>query len=118
MRWILAALVSTALLATSALAAEGQKGEKKREGRQPPSVEDVFKKLDANSDGKVDLEEFLKSPRAQQNKDRATAFFKKIAGDDGVLTLEELKAAREKAQQRPERGKREREKKPEGEGQK
>lgn len=110
MRWILAALVSTALLATSALAAEGQKGEKKREKRQPPSVEDVFKKLDANSDGKVHLEEFLKSPRAQQNKERATAFFKKIAGDDGVLTLEELKAAREKRSQRK--------KKPEGEGQK
>ncbi len=118
MRWIMAALVTTVLLAGSALAAEGEKGEKKREGRQPPSVEDVFKKLDADSDGKVTLEEFLKSPRAQQNKERATAFFKKMAGDDGVLTLEELKAAREKARQPREGGKREREKKPEGEGEK
>ncbi len=114
MRWILAALVTTALLAGSALGAEGKKGEKKREGRKPPSVEDVFKKLDADSDGKVDLEEFLKSPRAQKNKERATAFFKKIAGDDGVLTLEELKAARENMRER----RREREKKPEGEGEK
>jgi len=119
MRWILAALVTTALLAGSALGAEGKKGEKKQEGRKRPSAEAVFKKLDANSDGKIVLDEFLKSRRAQQNEERAKAFFKRIAGDDEAITLEELKAAFEKMRQRhAERGKRPEGKKPEGEGKK
>jgi len=119
MRWVLAALVTTALLAGSALGAEAEKGQKKREGHKRPTAEAVFKKLDANGDGKIVLDEFLKGRRAQQNPDRAKAFFKRLAGDDEAITLEELKTAFEKMRRRQaERGRGHGGKKPGGEGQK
>lgn len=55
----------------------------------------MFKKLDANSDGSVSLEEFKASPRGQKDPAKAEEAFKRMDKDsDGKLTLEEIKAGR------------------------
>ncbi len=55
----------------------------------------MFKKLDADSNGAISLEEFKAGPRGQRNPERAEAVFKKIDADsDGKVTLEEFKAHR------------------------
>lgn len=60
-----------------------------------PKPEEIFKKLDADGDGNVTLEEFKKSPRAKENPEKAEEIFKKIdANSDGNITLEEFKAHR------------------------
>ena len=64
-------------------------------GRERPNPGEAFKKLDANSDGSVSLEEFKAGPRAQKDPARAEEIFKKMDKDsDGKLTLEEFKAGR------------------------
>jgi len=64
-------------------------------GRERPNPEEAFKKLDANSDKSVSLEEFKAGPRGQRDPARAEEVFKKMDKDsDGKLTLEEFKAAR------------------------
>lgn len=60
-----------------------------------PTPEEVFAKLDANSDGNVSLEEFKQSPKAKKNEAKAGEMFLKIDGNsDGNITLEEFKAHR------------------------
>ena len=55
----------------------------------------AFKKLDADGDGKVSKDEYLKSPRAAQDPAKAGERFAKIDKDgDGFLTLDEFKAGR------------------------
>jgi hypothetical protein len=64
-------------------------------GGDRPKPEDVFKKLDANSDGSIDLTEFKESPRAKEHPDKAEEAFKKIDADgDGKVSLEEFKKHR------------------------
>jgi hypothetical protein len=71
----------------------GQDGPKK--GHKPPNPEAAFKKLDANSDASVSLEEFKASPRAQKNAEKAEEIFKKIDADSsGGVSFEEFKAHR------------------------
>jgi hypothetical protein len=61
--------------------------------RKAPAPAKVFKKLDANTDGAVSLEEFKASPRARKNPERAAKIFAKIDSDSsGSLSLEEFKA--------------------------
>ena len=68
----------------------GPEGEHKR-----PSPEEVFKKLDANSDGAISLDEFKAGPRAQQDPSKAEEHFKKIDKDgNGSVNLDEFKAGR------------------------
>ncbi len=68
----------------------GPDGERKR-----PNPEEVFKKLDANSDGAVSLDEFKAGPRAQQEPAKAEEHFKKIdKGGNGSVSLDEFKAGR------------------------
>ncbi len=78
------------LFAAAAFAAEGRRGEGQR-----PDPEAVFKKLDANGDGKVSKEEWMKSPMAQRNEEAAKKRFDAMDTDkDGFLTLDEFKAGR------------------------
>ena len=68
----------------------GPGGEGKR-----PNPEEIFKKLDANSDGAISLDEFKAGPRAQQDPAKAEEIFKKIDADsNGSVSLEEFKAHR------------------------
>ncbi|MBC8127832.1 MAG: hypothetical protein H8M99_11890 [Gloeobacteraceae cyanobacterium ES-bin-144] len=62
-------------------------------GRPPrPSPEEVFAKLDIDSNKLVTLEEFKKGPRAQEHPEKAEEIFKKIDADNsGDITLEEFK---------------------------
>lgn len=60
-----------------------------------PNPEEIFKKLDADADGSVTLDEFKKSPRAQKDEAKAEEIYKKIdTNSDGSVTLEEFKAHR------------------------
>lgn len=75
-----------------AWAEEAKKPEDKGQG-----VENLFKKKDANGDGKLSPEEFKKDlPEAAQA--RADARFKKLdTNNDGSLSLDEFKAGMSKA---------------------
>jgi len=53
-----------------------------------------FKKLDANGDGKLTLEEFLAGPQGKKDPDKAKAYFQKVDKDNtGSITLEQWVAA-------------------------
>ena len=80
---VMAAVAAVMMAATPALAEEdgNMAAEKKNRGAV------MFERMDADSDGKVSLEEFLAA-----HKER----FKKIDADgDGYLTPDEMKAARD-----------------------
>lgn len=54
---------------------------------------EVFKKLDANGDGKISLDEFKAGPAGKKDPAKAEEIFKKKDKDgDGFLTLEEFSA--------------------------
>lgn len=64
-------------------------------GSQRPNPEKVFKKLDANSDGSLSLDEFKSGPKGKEHPEKAEEIFKKIDADSsGGVTLEEFKAHR------------------------
>ena len=46
-----------------------------------PNPEEIFKKLDANNDGSVSLEEFKAGPRAQKEPEKAEEAFKGTSGN-------------------------------------
>lgn len=96
MKKLITTLSVLALATTITIAKE------KPEGGRPggpdgnrPKPEDIFKKLDANSDDAISLEEFKAGPRAQQDPAKAEEIFKKIDKDaNGSVSLEEFKAHR------------------------
>jgi Ca2+-binding EF-hand superfamily protein len=56
-----------------------------------PSAEETFKKWDANSDGKVTLDEMVKGTGGKE--DKVKEYFTKIdKNNNGYIDLEELKA--------------------------
>jgi hypothetical protein len=57
------------------------------------SAEEVFKKLDANGDGKLTKEEYLAGPRAKQDPAKAEERWKAMSKGKDSITLEEFKAA-------------------------
>ena len=82
---VLTTLLAVLALGTFSVNAQAPKGEKPK-----MSPEEMFKKKDANGDGKVSKEEFTKGA-----KDAAKAeagFAAKDKDKDGNLTLEEFKA--------------------------
>ncbi|HEX4129901.1 MAG TPA: EF-hand domain-containing protein [Pirellulales bacterium] len=61
-----------------------------------PEPEEVFKKLDANGDGKLSVDEFVRK-RTGDEADKAKAAFAKLdKNSDGYLTLEEFKDRKKK----------------------
>jgi Ca2+-binding EF-hand superfamily protein len=81
---VIASLIVSALFGGSM--SENDPPKKKRQ-----SVEDVFKKLDKDSDGKVTKDEFQAHPGIK-NKDAAAKAFKAADADaDGLLSLAEFR---------------------------
>lgn len=60
-----------------------------------PNPEMIFKKLDANGDSAISLDEFKAGPMAQHNPEKAAEHFKKIDKDgNGSVSLDEFKSGR------------------------
>ena len=88
-----------------------------KKGRKKPDPEAAFKKLDANSDGKLSREEFdkMRENLPEKIKERAQGkgngqFSGKMfdlmdANKDGFISLEEFKKARERVADRVKKGK-------------
>ncbi len=103
----LAIVVACFIAVTMAVAADGAKDKDKATARDTASkgstkksdpLEDRFKGMDRDGDGKVTLKEFLATPFAKRNgEDRAKDFFKQIDKDgSGFFTLKEYKDFRAK----------------------
>jgi Ca2+-binding EF-hand superfamily protein len=93
------ALTTTlALLAIAGLSMAAEDGKKKPEGGKPKmNPEEMFKKLDKDSNGKVSKEEFLASPGAKKDAAKAEERFGKMDKDkNGSLSLEELTPKKKK----------------------
>lgn len=88
-------MIITLLFATLSVAADDDPPNKKRQ-----SVEDVFKKLDKNGDGKVTLDEFRAFPGIKDKEAAAKAFKKADANSDGALSLDEFRDWAEKMSER------------------
>ena len=85
-----AALIGISTLSTSAFAFEEVKGGSGK-GKPRLTPEDRFKKMDANGDGKLSLDEFK---AGKKNATMAETRFNTLdANKDGFVSLEELKAA-------------------------
>ena len=64
-------------------------------GKGRPNPEEVFKKLDTDNNGSLNLDEFKAGPMGQKDPERAAKVFEKLdADDDGALSLEEFKKGR------------------------
>ena len=84
-----------AILALSAVTSFGADTPKKPEGDKPKMTpEEMFTKKDADKDGKISKEEFLKGSK-DAAKSEAT-FTKKDTDKDGFLSKEEFTAAPKK----------------------
>lgn len=86
-------LLATAVLATSALLlpAHAEEGTDKPK----PDPAKAFAKIDTNADGTATKEEFMASPKAQKDPEKAAKKFGKMDTDaNGSLSLDEFKAAK------------------------
>lgn len=80
-----AAIILFSLVNASAMYAQGKQKESNGPEAGPPSIENLFKKMDADKDGKLSKAE-VKGPLKED-------FTKVDVNDDGYLTKEELKKA-------------------------
>jgi len=87
-------MIITLLFATLSVARDDDPPKKRQ------SVEDVFKKLDKNGDGKVTLDEFRAFPGIKDKEAAARAFKKADANKDGSLSLDEFRDWAEKMSER------------------
>ena len=95
---LLSAILSLLFLGSiAAIAADEQPAaDAKRPGKRG-NPDELFKKLDTNSDNAVSLEEFKAGPGGKRNPDRVDAMFKRRDKDgNGSLSLEEFKPQRRK----------------------
>ena len=84
-----------AVLSIASISFSADEAKKPAEGKAKADPEAMFKKKDANSDGKVSKEEYLKGSKDAAKSE--TQFTKKDKDSDGNLTLEEFKATGKKA---------------------
>jgi len=92
MKSILLTLLAVPFLAVS-VHAEDKPAKPGKGGKPKLEPAEMFKKLDANNDSSLSLEEFKASPRSKKNPDKAEGAYKKMDKDsDGKLTLEEFSA--------------------------
>ncbi len=87
----------TCVLGLSAVDAQETK---KPPQRQRKTVEQIFKTLDANKDGKLSKEEFMTNVPEARKAAREKRFTAMDANKDGFVTPEEMKAAFEKMKER------------------
>lgn len=103
------ALTSLFVIGVSHAQEDGAETKKAKKGKaQRANVEQRFKKLDKNSDSKLDLKEFSAVPAMKKaGEERAKEIFGKIdtTKDDGGVTLEEFKAGRKHLAQKGKKGK-------------
>lgn len=85
--------------------AQAQDTTKKPPQRQRKSVEERFKELDTNKDGKLSKEEFMKDVPEARKAAREKRFEEMDTNKDGFVTLDEMKAAFEKMKERREKNK-------------
>lgn len=84
-----------AVLSIASISFSADEAKKPAEGaKKAVDMDAMFKKKDANSDGKVSKEEFLKGQKDAAKAE--TQFGKKDKDSDGNLTLEEFKAGGKK----------------------
>ena len=115
---LVAMLTITGLLVVSAVRADDKPKGGKEKAKGKVDAEAVFKRLDANEDGKLSKEEFakfgeqarekLKEKGKAKNADgrMSEAIFKRLdANNDGYLTLEEFKKIGEMRQQQKKKDK-------------
>jgi Ca2+-binding EF-hand superfamily protein len=96
MKSITSILAVLAVGTTLALAADEKPAAAGAAGAEKPKRDpaEIFKKLDANGDGKVSLEEFKAGPIGKKDPAKAEEIFKKKdTNGDGSLSLEEFSAA-------------------------
>jgi len=90
MKHIRTALV---VLATSALLLPARAEEGADKPKADPAA--AFAKMDANTDGAVTKEEFMASPKAQKDPEKAAKKFTKMDADaNGSVNLDEFQAAK------------------------
>ena len=82
--------VITTLLAVLALGTFAVNAQEKGKGKKPADPEAMFKKKDANGDGKLSKEEFTKG--AKDAAKAETQFTAKDKDKSGDISLEEFKA--------------------------
>ena len=84
-----------AVLSIASISFSADEAKKPAEGaKAKPDMDAIFKKKDANSDGKVSKEEFLKGSKDAAKSE--TQFAAKDKDKDGSLTIEEFKAGGKK----------------------
>ena len=73
------------------------KGKGKGGGKGRPDPAQIFSKLDADKSGGISLEEYKANPRSKQMEAaKVEERFKKMAGDDGIVSEKEFTAAMKK----------------------
>ena len=88
--WSLVIALTFVAFVSTAFAADAPK---KKEGAKRPSPEQIFKKLDADKDGKLTAEELAKSKRLNGDVEKAKAIVAKMdENNDGVCLVEFTKA--------------------------
>lgn len=87
MKSILAAAAALTLIATPVFAEEAAKADKPK-----ADPEAMFKKVDANSDGFLTVEEFTANKPAEKTEKLKKVFERKDTDKDGKLSLDEMKA--------------------------
>ncbi len=88
------AITTLAILALSAVTSFGADAAKKEGDKPKMTPEEMFTKKDADKDGKISKEEFLKGSKDAAKSE--ASFAKKDADKDGSLSKEEFTAAPKK----------------------